>query len=471
MKKGRGPSFVSKVRRTIVHRGMIKPGETILVACSGGADSTALLHVLYELRTDFALKPAVAHFDHGLRAASAKDARFVHEMAADLGLPFYLQRQDVGAEAKKGGLNLEETGRRLRYEFLQETAAEIGARRIATGHSLDDQAETVLMRLLRGSGSRGLSGIAPILEYAVIRPLIDVRRKEIEAFLRERKISWREDESNRDLRFLRNAVRRRLIPHLEKKYEPAIVEKLGRTADLLAADEQSLELHVGRLLPGIVKGEGKKAALSVDALSLLPLGLSRRAIRDFLELHQKGDLLRITFDDIENIRNLGPGKVAVIPGGIRLVRESSWIGRAPVPIKKRAAAFSCAWDGKTLLKFGSKDAAFSGRTIPNGQVFPEPFDDVCRAYLDADRLVFPLVVRLLRPGDRYRPLGTAGRQKLTEALRAKGVPVRERSRKAVFVSGDEIAWVEGLPVAETFKVRPSTCRIFMIEKQIKGEKS
>jgi len=466
MKQGKKPSFVSKVRRTIVHRGMIKPGETVLVACSGGADSTALLHALVELREDFSLKLAVAHFDHGLRGASGRDAAFVHELAAGLGLPFYLQRQNVAAEAKKRGLNLEEAGRRLRYEFLHETAAEIGADRIATGHSLDDQAETVLMRLLRGSGSRGLSGIAPVLEYAVIRPLIDVRRKEIEAYLRERRLPHREDETNRDLRFLRNAVRRRLIPHLEKKYEPAIVEKLGRTAELLAADERALELHVRRILPGIIKGEGVKSALSTDALAILPLGLSRRCIRDFLELHQKGDLLRITYDDIENIRVLKPGKIAVLPGKIRLMREGAWIKRAPAPIKRKPAAFHYRWDGKAQLKVGKTAAVFAGRVIPNGQVFPEPFDDSRRAYLDADRLVFPLEVRSPRPGDHYRPLGAAGRQKIMEIMRAKRIPVRDRGRKTVFVSGGEIAWVEGLPAAEGFKVGPATRRIFVIEKHI-----
>ncbi len=458
-------SFVSKVRRTIVHRGMIKPGETILVACSGGADSTALLHALYELRTDFSLKLAVAHFDHGLRAASARDARFVHAMAADLGLPFYLQRQDVAAEAKKHGLNLEEAGRRFRYEFLQETASEIGAQRIATGHSLDDQAETVLMRLLRGSGSRGLSGIAPVLEYVVIRPLIDVRRKDIEAFLRERKVSHREDETNRDLRFLRNAVRHRLIPHLEKKYEPAIVEKLGRTAELLAADERALELHVRRILPGIVTGEGVTSALSVDAMALLPVGLSRRCIRDFLELHQKGDLLRITYDDIENIRNLGPGKVAVLPGKIRLMREGAWIKRAPAPVKQKAADFSRLWDGKAPLKTGAKGAVFSARVIPNGQIMPEPFDDSQRAFLDADRLAFPFTGSDAAPG-RSIPSSRGGRP--AEAHRSapgQGSPGSRARRKAVFVSGDEIVWVEGLPVADAFKVGPATRRIFVIEKK------
>jgi len=463
MKREKTPDFVAGVRRTISRYGMTRPGETVLVACSGGADSTALLHVLNDLRGDLSIRLAVAHFDHGLRAASARDARFVHEMAAELGLPFYLEKRDVKSYALEHGLNIEEAGRRVRYEFLRETAAEIGAARVATGHSLDDQAESVLMRLLRGSGSRGLGGIAPVLEYVVIRPLIEVRRAEVEAFLKSRRIAHREDESNRDLRFLRNAVRRRLIPHLEKHYEPAIVEKLGRTADVLSAEDRALELHVQRILPGMLSGKGLKTGLSVDALAVLPVGLSRRCIRSFIEI-QKGDLLRVTFLDIENIRALKPGKMAILPGGIRLMREGPWIKRAPGRPVRKAAGFHYRWTGKSALKIPQARAVFTVRIGAAGRDETPSFDDSRRAFLDADRIVLPLTVRSPKAGDRFRPLGAPGRQKLTELMRERGIPVSDRGRKAVFESEGKIIWVEGLPVAEDFKIGPATRRTIVIEK-------
>jgi tRNA(Ile)-lysidine synthase len=460
------PALVSKVRRTLIRRGMISSGEMILVACSGGADSTALLHVLHELRTDLSLCLAVAHFDHGLRAASVRDARFVHELAATLELPFYLEKQDVRAAARKRGLNLEEAGRFLRYEFLRRTAAEIGARKIATGHTLDDQAETVLMRILRGSGPRGLSGIAPVFEGTIIRPLIDVRRKDIEDFLGARGLSHREDETNRDRAFLRNDVRLRLVPYLERNFEPAIVEKLGRLAEVLAAEDRTLNAQVRRIMPGLVKGKGPKAQLNAEALSLLPVGLARRCVRAFIEI-QKGDLLCVSFDDVENVRNLAEGKIAVLPGGIRMMREASWILRIATraPRKRISAGFRYSWDADFPLTIVETKTVFTAALIPGGLVIKKPIDDSQQAFLNAERLAFPLVVRSRREGDCYRPIGAPGRQKINEMFRARGIPVSERDRRAVFEAGGEIIWAEGLPVADDFKVTAAAKKILNIEKR------
>jgi len=465
----RTPALVSKVRRTIARRGMIKPGETILVACSGGADSTALLYVLHEIRGDCDCRPVVAHFDHSLRAASGRDARFAHDLAADLELPFYLEKQDVRVGARARGLNLEEAGRLLRYDFLRRTAATIGAAKIATGHTLDDQAETVLMRLLRGSGPRGLSGIAPVFEDTIIRPLIEARRSEIETFLRIRGIAHREDETNQDLRYRRNDIRHRLVPYLEKNFEPAIVEKLGRLADVLAEEDRALDVQVQTILPRLIEGAGLRARLNAAGAAKLPAGLARRGVRAFVELH-KGDLRRISFEDIENIRRLAEGKTCVLPGGIRLSRKGDWIRRSPAPSgmpvgKKVPRGFRRYWDVTAPITIDTSGTVFIGRIAPQGPALKFRFDDARRVYLDADRLGFPLLVRSRRQGDRYRPLGAPGRKKLTDLFREKGIPVGERGRRAVFVSGGEIIWVEGLPAAESFKIGPATRRIFMIEKK------
>jgi len=457
--------FVSKIRRTILRRGMVRPGETILVACSGGADSTALLHALNDLRAGLSLHLAVAHFDHGLRAASARDARFVHESAAGLNLPFYLEKRDVRSVARRRRLNLEEAGRLLRYEFLNRTAASIGAAKIATGHTLDDQAETVLMRMLRGSGPRGLGGIAPIHDGTIIRPLIEVRRKDVMKFLHARGLAHTEDETNRDRAYLRNAVRHRLLPYLEKYFEPAIAEKLGRTAEVLAGEDLALDAHIRRIMPGLVAGKGPTARLNADALALLPAGLSRRCVRAFVETH-KGDLLRVSFDDVENVRNLSRGKIAVLPGSLRLTREGFWIRRAPARAarKKTANNFQYRWEGGAPLAIAETGTTYSARIVPGGLVLNPPFDDARRVWLDADRLVFPLIVRSPREGDRYRPLGAPGRQKINELMRARRIPPPLRKLRPVFESEGVIVWVEGLPVADAFQVGPATRRLFLIEK-------
>lgn len=458
--------FVARVRRTLVRRVMIASGDSVLVACSGGADSTALLYALDELRADFSLGLAVAHFDHGLRTASGRDAAFVHEQAAALGLPFYYERRDVRAAARARGGNLEEAGRRLRYEFLRRTAAETGARKIATGHTLDDQAETVLMRILRGSGPRGLSAIAPVYEGTIIRPLIDVRRRDVEAFLRTRRLSHREDETNRDRAFLRNDVRRRLLPYLERNYERDIAAKLGRMAEILAAEDRTLEAQVRGFLPGLVSGHGTKARLDVEALARIPTGLARRCVRAFIDI-QKGDLLRVSFDDVENVLHLGEGKIAVLPGGLRLIREGKEIARIPSGErrKKRPTGFRYAWDGESPLTIPETAAVFSLELAPGGRIVDRPIDDSRQVFLNADCIALPLVVRSRREGDRYRPIGAPGRQKINEMFRARGVRESERAGKAVFESGGEIVWVEGLPVAEDFKVTAAAKKILYIEKR------
>jgi len=465
-KKTAVPSLLrAAVRRTITRRAMISSGDFVLVACSGGADSTALLHVLFELQTDFALRLAVAHFDHGLRAASGRDAKFVHELSASLDLPFYYEKQDVRAAARKCGWNLEEAGRRLRYEFLRRTAAEIGAKKIATGHTLDDQAETVLMRMLRGSGPRGLSAIAPVYEGLVIRPLIDIRRRDVEEFLRAGGLAHREDETNRDRAFLRNDVRHRLVPYLERNFERDVVVKLGRMAEILAAEDRMLDAQVRGLLPGLIEGKGTKARLDAEALSRIPTGLARRCVRAFIDI-QKGDLLRVSFDDVENARNLSEGKIAVLPGGIRLVREGKWIGRmGPGGRRKKAeAGFRYAWDGESPLSVAETGAVFTAELAPGGRTIKGQIDDSRQVFLNADRVVFPLIVRSRGEGDRYRPIGAPGRQKINEMFRAKGIPKSERDAKVVFESGGEIVWVEGLPVAEDFKVTAAAKIILNIKK-------
>ena len=461
----RAPALVSSVRRMIALHGMIKAGEKVLVACSGGADSTALLHVLHELREEGSFRLAVAHYDHGLRRASGRDARFVHDLAADLGLTFYMEKADVRAIARKRGLNLEEAGRRLRYEFLRRTASEIGATKIATGHTLDDQAETVLIRLLRGSGSRGLGGIAPVSENRIIRPLLGARRRDIEDYLKDRGLSHREDETNRDLRFLRNRIRRRLIPYLEKNFEPEVVGKLGRTADVLAAEDRSLDEATGPKTAELVEGNGRRARLNAAGLAALSTGLARRCVRLFIGIH-KGDLLRVSFDDVEKIRNLRDRKTAVLPGELRFIREGDRIMRGPARSRRNRPrrGFEYRWDGTAALSVVETGVVFKAFKLHAAPSSTFRYDNAVRAYLRADRLAFPLVVRSLREGDVYRPLGAPGRKKLTEVLRAKGVPVAERGRRAVFVSGDEIVWMEGLPVAENYKIGPSIRRVFLIEK-------
>jgi len=213
-----------KVIRTINQYSLFDKGDTLVVACSGGADSVSLLHLLNELKKDWRLRLVVGHYNHKLRKEADEDHHFVRRLASSYSLPFYSESGDVKAFADKNRMNLEEAGRRLRYGFLKKTAEKNGNALIATGHTMTDQAETVLMRVIRGTGSLGLGGIQPKTEGGIVRPLLLVKRTEVLEYIKKKGLEYRVDKSNFNTDFLRNRIRHRLIPYLESNYSPRITD-------------------------------------------------------------------------------------------------------------------------------------------------------------------------------------------------------------------------------------------------------
>lgn len=447
------------VLRTIRREELLAKGDRILVACSGGADSTCLLLILHTLGQEWSWDLAVAHFNHRLRGEADGDERFVRELSEELGLPFYARAGDVADWARSHGLNQEEAGRKLRYMFLEETAAAVGADKIATGHTLDDQAETVLMRLLRGSGRGGLTGIPPKRGAAVVRPLLDVTRSEVEAYLASRGRDFRRDRSNRDRRYLRNRIRLDLLPYLKTHFDPHVVPRLGRLADILRAEEAWIEAHVEAKSGGIVEAAGDSWRLDIPKLQRLPLALRRRMVRLFLT-RLRGDLRRITFEDIETILNLGEGREFTMERGRVLRRRGGIIALRPDPPPR--LAYHLTWEGTAPLAIKDLGITLAGEFLSVGNLERLRQDDERIASLDAEGLRFPLTVRSRAEGDRYRPLGAPGRSKLKEIFRAKGIPPDRRDRHPVVVSGGRIVWVLGLPVADANKVTKDTSRVFVI---------
>lgn len=453
--------LLEKVKKTILDHRLFHKEDKILIAYSGGVDSTALLHLLLELQKEWPLKLFLGHFNHKLRQRADEDEQFIRNAARELSLPLFVGRGDVRARAKATKQNIEETGRQLRYEFLNQKAAEIGRAKIATGHTLTDQAETLLMRLMRGSGLRGLAGIYPVVNERLVRPLLEVEREEVDAYLKEKKIVFRIDESNYDRRFLRNRIRLELLPYIRKNFEPAIVRQLGRMASIIREENTLLEEMAREKAKEAIKKKNHSVSLERLSLSSAPRALARRVVRNFIS-ELRGSLRRISFEDVESILSLDEGKEYSLKEDVVLRREANRI-----ILKKKAAPaqYEYEWDGKGILEFQELELKFKGKKITRENFLRLRSDDRTRAFLDFSKLRFPLTVRNRREGDRYQPFGAPGRKKVKEIFRSKEIPLAERERHPVFLSGSEIVWILGLPVSEKFKIEEETSDVFEIKKQ------
>ncbi|MFA5276445.1 MAG: tRNA lysidine(34) synthetase TilS [Candidatus Omnitrophota bacterium] len=315
--------MLNKIKNTIKKYGLIRKGDKILVGVSGGPDSVALLYALNKLSKNDSFHLHIAHLDHRLREDSAKDAAFVKKLSLKLKIPLTTTRVNVKKLAKKH--SIEETARNARLDFFFKTAEEIKADKIALAHNLEDQAETVLMRILRGTGLYGLSGISAkrkIRGYDIIRPLIETRRSEIEAYLKENRIKSRLDRSNLEDIYFRNKIRNKLIPLLEKDYSPNIKELLANLAENSAADYQFLEHSTAKIMKGVT------TKFNLKTLNQLHISMQRLLFRRAIARLQ-GDTRRITFRHIKEIEDLvlnrPQNSIVDLPKGISVIKKKSLV--------------------------------------------------------------------------------------------------------------------------------------------------
>ena len=429
-----------------------------MIACSGGADSVSLFHVLNEIKIKWELNLIIGHFNHKLRQQADEDQNFVEHIASSYSVPFYSESEDVRAYAQKNRMNLEEAGRRLRYGFLKKIAKEHGSDNIAMGHTMDDQAETVLMRIFRGTGSHGLGGMKPKSDGGIVRPLILAKRADVLEYIKEKGLKYRVDKSNFDLNFLRNKIRRRIIPELKNNYSSHIVDHLSRLASLVQEEDlffQEISKKKFALAEVLVKGQNR---LDMDFLHTLHKALQRRIIREYLK-RLRGDLRGVSYQDVCTTIDLKRGKEFHLEKGLILINQNGLLG---IKGESQEIGYEYKWGGEISLIIEEINMKVKGTRIDKSS-FSRAFDNRKKAFLDKSRIKFPLVVRNRRPGDRYRPLNSPGSQKLKELMRAKRIPLSSRNKQPVFLSEDEIVWVRGLPVSEKYKVKVSTKDIFKIE--------
>jgi tRNA(Ile)-lysidine synthase len=457
----------------------LRAGDRVGAAVSGGADSVALLLLLLELRDKLGMVLSVVHFNHKLRGrASDADEKFVAALAAKHGLDFHAASVYVRKKAKKKRANLEDAARRARYEFFQSLVESGKLTHIAVAHTADDQAETVLAHLMRGTGLAGLGGIHPV-SGSVFRPLLGTRRGELRDFLRGQNQTWREDVSNRDTRRMRARIRRKLLPLLEKQFQPAVVEHLRMLADLAREDEAFLAAVVEERTAQLVQTSGGGARISVVDL-LEPWSGTGCSAGAALKLQAKQDVRalskRIVRRIVKNVKlqegQLGARHVATVlelassgqsgstlrlPGGVevRRERETLLFRAAGKPEAGRSLSVPREYSynidlagGEAKLQVAELRCVFRLRVIDWPPKRVETIRE--RAVLDRDRLRWPLVLRNWRPGDRLRPLGHQNAHKLKRLLNEKRISPWERDGWPVLTSGGILAWARGFPVAAEF---------------------
>ena len=440
--------LIAAAEQTIRRDALLDAGDHVLVAVSGGADSVCLLHVLLALQARWRLRLSVGHLDHGLRGAqSAAEARFVSDLCARLQVPCMTERRVVCA----GGGGLQESARQVRYAFLQECADRVDARRIALGHHADDQAETVLMWLVRGAGGRGLAGMPPARQGRFVRPLLDCRRAAIESFLRAGKIPFVADTSAGELYYLRNRIRHQVMPLLAQD-NPRVVEALCRGAEALREDNAVLERVVARRVAGQLRQDACSVALPLSVFRACEPELRPRLVRHlFGQLRHQ--LRGLSAERVRAVVRLcaadGPARMVQLPGGVQVWREYGLLVlTTAAPAQPFCYHFDQLPHEVPLPEIGCVlHAAEVAAACPgDGQV------------LDADRLVAPLCVRSWRPGDRFQPPGMAGRKKIKRVFSEARIPVRDRSRVPLLESNGTILWAGGLQVGAAAQVRPDSRR-------------
>jgi tRNA(Ile)-lysidine synthase len=458
-----------RVLRTVQMYRMVSPGGRVLVALSGGADSIAMLHLLRELEPMGAIAIAgVGHFNHRLRGANADaDERFCRETAAGLGLRCEVGSADVRALAAAEGRSLEDAARAARYGFLESAADRLDAEAIAVGHSRDDQAETFLLRLLRGAGPRGLGGIRPKVGR-VVRPLIEVSRQELRDYVTERRIAFREDESNADPSIARNAVRHRLLPLLQE-FSPSVADVLAREADIAREDEDFLSRTAIDLAPSIVLVTEHGVEMEIDSVRAVHPALASRVVREALSRAAPGqffgrDHIKAALMLMDATLN-GAGGALSLPG-VRVRREGGRLVFGGPPPDPFANSFQIPLSipGEVVLPGWTVSAQAEG----DG---PRSFSSSAVCVAEA-ALKLPLAVRSRKPGDRFRPLGMGGRgRKLQDFLVDRKVSRADRDTLPLVVdSDDRIVWVVGQSVAEDFRVADGSQGVILLKaKRLGGE--
>ena len=460
--------LLDKVKKTIDQYHLLNKGDRLIIGVSGGVDSMVLLHLLNACRQEFEISLVVAHVNHGLRPKEAeKEAEVVQREAERLGWPYEFGQFNVKEFQKMGGFSPQDGARRIRFHFFNSLLKKHGANKIALGHNADDQVETVLLRLIRGSGLKGLKGMLPVREGRVIHPLLEVWREEIEPFAREMGIPYLVDSSNLKGHYLRNRIRLNLVPLIEREYQPNFKEILLRTSAILREENDYLEQEAKKAYQQIVQEEKDAISFEFSQYQSLHEAIQWRVVQRILggfygeegiTEEAEGSDVRLIF---EKLQQPSPSFLLELPFGVCFEKRYDRVllrkGRGETVPPFEVELIS---PGRTYIEEIGKEVVIE--EIQKEDKFVSFNESSHTSFLDYEKLQFPLKIRNFRPGDRLQPLGVKGTQKLKEFFIDHKVPRFERPKIPLLISGESIAWIVGYRIDERVKVTDKTKRVLKV---------
>ena len=457
--------LIAKVNKTIKEYRMLDRGDRVIVAVSGGPDSVCLLRVLHALAKDLELTLHVAHLDHRFRREeSAAEARFVESLAKDMGLIATSESRDVRAYCAERGLSAQAGAREVRYAFLRQIAKASGAQRIALGHTANDQAETLLMRLVRGAGISGLSAIPPVREN-IIRPLIGITRDEVLAYLKELGQDFVTDPSNEKPLYTRNRIRQEMLPVLGR-FNPRIIEALAKEAVLLRDENEAIEATLPAIMQKVLCAKDEAVRIRREEFNRLLPALRRRVLRKAIELVAGDDAIDHSWlrsgQALDFMAEAQSGRSMEIPGGLILEREYDDL---VIRARKQETVFCVplTLPGETVVPA----ARLTIETVLL-DTFPAPGYDggnyLWQAVFDYDKIPLPLYLRNRRPADRFCPAGMGGRsKKLQDYFVDEKVPQMRRNAAPLLATEQDVIWIVGMRTDARFLPGPGTMKVIIVQ--------
>jgi tRNA(Ile)-lysidine synthase len=472
---------LKRVRETIEKHGMLRYGDRVGVAVSGGPDSVALLNALIMIAPEYGIELSVLHLNHGIRGASSdNDETFVRKEAKSKGIPFRSKSVSVPDIRKKKKGSLEDISREERYRFFEEIFKEDNLDKIALGHNQDDQAETVIIKFLRGSGMEGLRGMLPVRDGIYIRPLINVARSDINLFLKKEGIGFVRDESNENVDFLRNRIRNELIPELRDKYNNSLVDTINRTVSILRTEDDFIQKTVEGILAdwGISRDENE-TRIEIKKLAALHEALRQRIIKELLE-DKTSSKKGIGYRHVRAVMDLAEGEnvsgVLSLPLHVTVSREYDTIILCRNEDVRHSSGLKSGrrnvFEGETTDSFSYQVKIPSRITVPDAAMsfrfeFVESdeidFSLGNAVFFDYNKIVPPMYIRNVREGDRIQPFGMEGTKKLSDIFIDKKIPKRTREHIPLVADEKSVLWIPQIALSQRVKITDMT------EKVVKAE--